>query len=193
MPKLYFRYGVMNSSKTAQLIMVAHNYRSQRKQVLVLKPIIDTRMSDVYSRAMNSIPVDKLVFPYENQPIFETDFDFKNIHCILVDECQWLSDSNVEELKFIATTKVPVICYGLKTDYRSKLFTGSKRLIEIADSIEEIKNVCVSCDKKAIINAKFFLFECSQKKQIVYEGSSEPDLGAEEKYQAMCWGCWKEI
>lgn len=192
MPKLYFRYGVMNSSKTAQLIMVAHNYRSQGKDVLVLKPSIDQRDENVYSRAIRSIPVDKTIYPREIIPIFDTDFDFTNIHCILVDECQWLSDSNVEELKLIAITKVPVICYGLKTDYRSRLFTGSKRLIEIADSIEEIKNVCIACDKKAIINAKYYS-DYSGNRTIVYEGSDEPDLGAEEKYQAMCWKCWKAV
>ena len=190
MPKLYFRFGVMNSSKTAQLIMVAHNYRSQGKQVLVLKPSTDTRLDvlHVYSRAIKSIAVDKVILP--DQAIFDTDFDFTNINCILVDECQWLSDANVEELKLISMNKVPVICYGLKTDYRSRLFAGSKRLIEIADSIEEIKNVCVACDKKAIINSKFYMNEYGER-TILYEGSEEPDLGAEEKYQPMCWKCWK--
>lgn len=191
MPKLYFRYGVMNSSKTAQLIMVAHNYRSQGKNVMVLKPSIDLRSEEIYSRAINSIPVDKVVIPSE-KPIFETEFNFENIYCILVDECQWLSEENVNELKYIASTKVPVICYGLKTDYKSKLFVGSKRLIEIADSIEEIKNVCINCDKKAIINAKFYIDETSRR-VIVRDGSSEPDFGAEEKYQPMCWKCWQTI
>ena len=97
------------------------------------------------------------------------------------------------ELKFVATTMVPVICYGLKTDYKTRLFTGSKRLLELADSIEEIKNVCIDCDKKAIINAKFYVDESGDKsgRVIVRDGSSEPDFGAEEKYQAMCWKCWK--
>lgn len=188
MPKLYFRYGVMNSSKTAQLIMVAHNYRSQGKEVLVLKPCIDARSEEVYSRAINGIPVDKIIDP--TKPIFRDLHEVESIYCILVDECQWLSDSNVEELKFIATTKVPVICYGLKTDYKTRLFTGSKRLLEIADSIEEIKNICIDCDKKAIINAKFYTDE-NGCRVIVRDGSSEPDFGAEEKYQAMCWNCWK--
>lgn len=182
----------MNSSKTAQLIMVAHNYRSRGKDVLVLKPSIDCRTEQVYSRAMSSIPVDKVIFPDSNQAIFDSDYDFMNIHCILVDECQWLSESNVDELKFVSTTKVPVICYGLKTDYRSRMFVGSKRLIEIADSIEEIKNVCISCDKKAIINAKFYVDDCGNK-TIVNDGSDEPDFGGEEKYQAMCWKCWKQF
>ena len=191
MPKLYFRYGVMNSSKTAQLIMVAHNYRSQGKEVLVLKPCIDARSEEVYSRAINGIPVDKITTP--NDLIFHDLHELDNINCILVDECQWLSDSNVEELKFVATTMVAVICYGLKTDYKTRLFTGSKRLLELADSIEEIKNVCIDCDKKAIINAKFYVDESGDKsgRVIVRDGSSEPDFGAEEKYQAMCWKCWK--
>jgi thymidine kinase len=172
--------------------MVTHNYRSQGKDVLVLKPSIDRRTEEVYSRAISSIPVDKIIIPDSIQPIFDDDFDLENIHCILVDECQWLSESNVDELKLISTTKVPVICYGLKTDYRSRLFVGSKRLIEIADSIEEIKNICINCNKKAIINAKFYIDECGNKR-ILYDGSDQPDLGSEEKYQAMCWKCWKSV
>jgi thymidine kinase len=182
----------MNSSKTAQLIMVAHNYRSQGKHVLVLKPTIDIRTEQIYSRAINCIPVDKAIDTSSTVPIFDNEFDFEGIHCILVDECQWLSDNNVEELKYIATKKVPIICYGLKTDYKSRLFTGSKRLIEIADSIEEIKNVCIDCDKKAIINAKFYIDE-EHNKKIISCGSDEPDFGAEEKYQAMCWKCWRSV
>lgn len=188
MPKLYFRYGVMNSSKTAQLIMVAHNYRSQGKEVLVLKPRIDARSEEVYSRAIEGIPVDKIISP--NETIFYKLEELDNIHCLLVDECQWLSDTNVEELKFISTMKVPVICYGLKTDYKTRLFGGSKRLLELADSIEEIKNVCIDCDKKAIINAKFYINSLGNR-VIIEDGSDEPDFGAEEKYQAMCWKCWK--
>ena len=157
---------------------------------MVLKPGIDVRSEEVYSRAINGIPVDKMILP--SGVIFRESNEFDGVHCILVDECQWLSDENVEELKYIATTKVPVICYGLKTDYKSRLFNGSKRLIELADSIEEIKNVCIECDKKAIINAKFYVDECG-KKVIVSDGSSEPDFGAEEKYQAMCWKCWKAL
>jgi thymidine kinase len=184
----------MNSSKTAQLIMVAHNYRSQGKNVLVLKPDTDVRSETVYSRAIQSISVDKLVSP--DKPIFVhepgrvfNEIHDNRIHCILVDECQWLSEQNVDELRQAASI-VPVICYGLKTDYKSKLFTGSKRLLEISDSIEEIKNICVECDKKAIINAKFYVNE-NGFKVVIEEGSSEPDFGAEEKYQAMCWKCWR--
>jgi thymidine kinase len=86
------------------------------------------------------------------------------------------------------TNFAPVICYGLKTDYRTKLFPGSQRLLEIADSIEEIKTICVVCNKKSIINSKFQVQ--NNKKIIIRDGSELPDIGAEEKYQSMCWWCW---
>lgn len=166
--------------------MVAHNYRSQGKGVLVCKPEVDLRTQQVYSRALNSIPVDVVLLP--DHPLHFTALD--GVHCILVDECQFLSEKNVEDLKHLAATRVPVICYGLKTDYRSYLFPGSKRLLELADSIEEIKNVCVECDRKAIMNAKFYVND-NGRRVVVRDGSSEPDFGAEEKYQPMCWQCWR--
>ena len=108
---------------------------------------------------------------------------------MLVDEAQFLSEKNVEALRAL-TKQIPVICYGLRTDYRSRLFTGSKRLLELADVIEEIKTICVKCDRKAIINSKFYTDNVNRI--IVRDGSEEPDLGAEEKYQPMCWKCWTE-
>jgi thymidine kinase len=186
MPKLYFRYGAMNSSKTANLLMLAHNYRSQGKKVFLMKPDVDTRFGSttINSRAVKGMEADILLFQNTR------DFDSVNmdgVYCILVDEAQFLSDVNVEALRKL-TVNIPVICYGLRTDYRSQLFPGSKRLLELADTIEEIKTVCVMCDKKAIINAKFHTV--GETKSIIRDGSSAPDLGAEEKYQPMCWGCW---
>lgn len=185
MPKLYFKYGAMNSSKTANLLMIAHNYRTQGKNVILIKPSIDTRFGEfkITSRAMEGLNADIILSP-------DTDLfciDLENIHCILVDEAQFLSEKNVEDLRQL-TNRVPVICYGLRTDYRSRLFTGSKRLMELADTIEEIKTICVQCNHKAIINAKFQQDKSS--KTIIKDGSSKPDLGAEEKYQSMCWKCW---
>jgi thymidine kinase len=176
----------MNSSKTANLLMLAHNYRSQGKRVILMKPSIDTRFgeSKIASRAVEGMEADMILFPETNS--FK-ELVLEDVHCILVDEAQFLSDTNVEALRKL-TDKIPVICYGLRTDYRSQLFPGAKRLMELADTIEEIKTVCVQCDHKAIINAKFH--QCGTMRSIIRDGSDKPDLGAEEKYQPMCWKCW---
>ena len=189
MPKLYYRYGTMNSSKTANLMMVAHNYRSQNKNILLVKPLVDDRyhVDTINSRAFPSgIQADIILSP--STSIIELDVS-KNIHCVLVDEAQFLSDTNIEALRRL-TDIVPVICYGLRTDYRGKLFTGAKRLFELADTIEEIKTICVLCDRKAIINAKFYVDE-NGNKLTVRDGSDTIELGSEEKYQPMCYRCWK--
>jgi len=181
--KLYFRYGCMNSSKTANLLMIAHNYESQNKKVLVLKPSIDTRTPNITSRCGISRNVDIFIDNATNL----LDIDLTDIVCLLVDEVQFLEEKHIEQLRQL-TKYTPVICYGLKTDYKTILFPGSKRLIELADSIEEIKTICVDCGKKSIINAKFFINENSKK--IIKEGDNAIDIGYEEKYQAMCWNCW---
>jgi thymidine kinase len=183
MPKLYFRYGAMNSSKTANLLMVAYNYRSQGKSVILIKPNIDNRVNilDISSRMGINMKADIIASS-------ETDLSqIKDTDCILVDECQFLTPLQIEQLRTL-TVSIPVICYGLRTDYRTILFPGSKRLMELADNIEEVKTICVLCNNKAIINAKFSLK--NNKKYILKKGSSEPDIGAEEKYQSMCWFCW---
>jgi thymidine kinase len=124
---------------------------------------------------------------------YETLVDSADI--ILVDEAQFLSVENVEKLRDIAShNRIPVICYGLLTDYRSKLFQGSKRLIELADSLKEITydvspslgDCCWCKTNKAIINSKF------NGARVIKTGSSLPDLGAEEKYRPLCWRCWKK-
>lgn len=187
MPKLYFRYGTMNSSKTANLLMVAYNYRSQNKKVILIKPEIDTRFgsNSIVSRAVKGVEADII------SKADMINFDIpEDTCCVLVDEVQFMSKDNINALRKL-TKKVPVICYGLRTDYRSELFSGSKRLFEVADAIEEVKTVCINCNKKAIINAKFFT-DFTNTKIITRNGSEEPDLGAEEKYQPMCWFCWEK-
>ncbi len=190
MPKLYFRYGTMNSSKTANLLMVAHNYRTQGKTAILIKPQIDTRngLETIKSRAFShKVDVDIILNPDMNEiKIGEHVVP----DCILVDEAQFLSVENVNALRNLPYD-IPIMCYGLRTDYRSKLFEGAKRLMEIADSIEEIKTVCVHCNKKAIINAKFYTDSQSREKVILHDGCDKIDLGAEEKYIPLCWNCWK--
>ena len=183
MPDLHFIYGCMNSGKTAKLLMQAHNYQSTGRKVLLIKPSIDNRSNNymIFSRSIVGVKADLIMTPEMNTI---DGFNLDNINCILVDEAQFLSDINVNALREI-TNKIPVFCYGLKTDYKTKLFSGSKRLIELADIIEEVKTICVMCSEKSNINAKI------SKDTIVRDGSSEPDLGFEDKYQAMCLNCYK--
>lgn len=189
MPKLYFRYGTMNSSKTANLLMIANYYLTQGKTVFLIKPSIDNRTSidKISSRAGISMVSDVVTDQQTNLLDIQ---QIRMVDCILVDECQFLTPLQIEQLREL-TRYTPVICYGLRTDYKTRLFPGSRRLMELADNIEEVKTICVQCRKKSIINAKFLINEKEQK-VIIREGSSEPDIGAEEKYQPMCFFCWKE-
>lgn len=202
MPKLYFRYGTMNSSKTANLIMVAHNYKSRNRNVIVLKPAIDSRFSEecIVSRALGELKCNAILKKDDNvitvvmnvlkelstsssQNILHDLLYDTTIDCILVDECQFLTTTQVDELRKL-TSNYPVICYGLRTNYKGYLFEGSKRLMELADSIEEVKTVCSNCNKKAIMNAKIV------NGLIIKDGDKEIELGAEELYKPLCWNCW---
>ena len=190
MTKLHFRYGPMNSSKTANLLMTAHNHISQGRKVLLIKPQCDTRWGDnmITSRVGCSMEAQLILAPdVTNISSFMID-----ISCVLVDEVQFLSRDNINMLRGIAMT-IPVICWGLRTDYTTKLFEGSKRLMEVADSIQEVKTICVGCERKAIVNAKFQIDFMNKNKNIIRENNgSQFELGAEEKYQPMCWQCWQE-
>ena len=181
MPKLYFRYGTMNSSKTANLLMTAHNFVSTNRKIFLIKPDIDIRngYGVIYSRIIPSVKADYIIKKDTNDyPKIDPD-----VKCILVDESQFLTTNNIDWLRNL-TVNFPVICYGLRTDYKSNLFEGSKRLMEVADSIEEVKTICSDCESKAIINAK------KVGNRIIKDGSNEIDLGTEEKYIALCWECW---
>jgi len=188
MNKLIFRYGTMNSGKTANLIMNAFNLKSQDKNIFVIKPIVDTRWEPelIKSRAFpEGLKVDLIMTP--DMDVLEVA---KNkLHCIFVDECQFLSPLNVEALRNFPD-QIPIICYGLRTDYSSLLFPGSKRLMELADVIEEFDNYCNYCPNKATINAKFIKNNQNTDK-IIREGNSQIELGSEELYKPLCWECWK--
>ncbi|MBS0616472.1 MAG: thymidine kinase [Verrucomicrobia bacterium] len=182
MAKLYFRHGTMGSAKTLNLLAVAHSYRQQGKRVILLKPDLDTRFGkqNIKSRAGLQMEADVLVSPTTN--LF--DLDLEGVSCMLVDEAQFLTPENVQQLRDIALLKnIPVICYGLRTDFRSKLFPGSMRLMELSDSIEEIKATCFFCNKKSIMNLKHV------------DGKPTLDgptvqIGAEEKYLPVCYSCY---
>lgn len=182
MAKLYFRYGAMGSAKTLNLLAVAHNYMLQGKKVLLVKPRFDVRFGhdEIRSRAGLEKKADILVDE-------ETDLlrqDLSEASCILVDEAQFLSPCHIDQLRKISHEKdIPVICYGLRTDFRTKLFQGGKRLMEIADAIEEVKTTCTYCNKKATMNLKHM------DGKATLSGASI-DLGAEEKYVGACYGCY---
>ena len=153
MAKLYYRYGTMGSAKTLNLLAVRHNYELQGKPVILLKPAMDTRFGDslVKSRAGLEHEADILV---SENTVIDRD-KLKGIYCILADECQFLSEFVVNQLRDITVSlNIPVIAYGLRTDFQTHLFEGSRRLMEISDSIEEIKNTCQFCDRKATQNLR---------------------------------------
>lgn len=156
MAKLYFRYGAMNSGKTTHLLQVAHNYKEQGMDVLIAKPSLDTKGEDkLISRLGISRQVDVLFSKDENlKDVLKDDISKRDIKCILVDEAQFLSEKQVDELlKITSENNIPVIAYGLRTDYRREAFSGSARLLLVAHSLEELKTIC-SCGKKAIFNIR---------------------------------------
>ena len=160
MAKLYFRYGAMNCSKTANALMVIHNYEEQGKKVLVFKPSIDIRSANekIESRigiSHDCIDIDKdfNTFEYLNDQLYMYN---EKISCIIVDESQFLTKYQVLQLSQVVDYfNIPVICYGLKNSYvDGELFCGSRALLYYADTIEEIKNVCTYCNKKATMNLR---------------------------------------
>lgn len=184
MAKLYFRYGTVGSAKTLNLLAVAHNYRQQGKHVLLLKPELDTRFGkeSIRSRAGLEMPADVLVCP----DTVLMQMNWEGVSCILVDEAQFLSAFHIGELRKITLIlEIPVICYGLRTDFRTRLFEGSLRLMELADSIEEVKATCHYCTRKSIVNLKHV-------NGIAALDGPSVQLGAEEKYYPVCYRCYSK-
>jgi len=184
MAKLYFRYGAMDSAKSMNLLAVAHNYKKQGKKVLLVKPRLDDRFGQqtITSRCGLEAMADVLVDSADDlAPHLSPELD-----CVLVDEAQFLDPSVIDALRRAThELRVPVICYGLRTDFRTRLFPGSQRLLELADSIEEIKVTCQHCDKKAVFNLR------TQDGVGVTDGP-QVQLGAEDSYAPVCWGCYQE-
>lgn len=185
MAKLYFRYGTVGSAKTLNLLAVAHNYRQQGKRVILAKPALDDRfgLCVIKTRAGLEMPADKVI-PAEGSWSFDS---LENCACILVDEAQFLraSDIDIFYTSVHGQHNVPVICYGLRTDFRTHAFPAAKRLFELADSIEEIKTTCHYCLRKAIFNLK--LIDGKPTK----DGPSI-ELGCEEKYLPACASCYEQ-
>lgn len=190
MSKLYFRYGAMNCGKSTALMQVAHNYEENNKVVKVIKSKIDTKADDrLSSRIGIERKVDILI---EKDESFEKYYDEWNntVDCLLVDEAQFLSSKQIEELWIVSKMyDIPVICYGLKTDFRSNLFEGSKRLLELADETEELITIC-NCGKRAKFNARFVNDKFTLTgNEVLIDGSKDNVV-----YKPMCGKCYlKEI
>lgn len=183
MPKLYYKFGVMGSSKSASALMCRYNYIQKGASVLLMKPNIDTRDSttEVVSGIGLSAPCITFAENENLMALYEAEKQKSKIDVIIVDECQFCTKAQIDDLRQIAE-EIPVLCYGLKTNFKTELFEGSKRLLELADSIQEIKSIC-SCGKKAILNGRFV------KGLLVTEGK-EIELGGNEKYTSLCWSCF---
>ncbi|MBQ8604354.1 MAG: thymidine kinase [Oscillospiraceae bacterium] len=157
MAKLYFKYGAMNSGKSTILLQSAHNYEERGMRTVIMKPFLDTKGADrVVSRLGVTRPVNYLVKADDCiTEIIRHDVEEKGrLHCIFIDECQFLTVKQAEELFWIAVEMdIPVICYGLRTDFLTNGFAASARLLELAHSIEEMKTIC-RCGKKAMFNAR---------------------------------------
>lgn len=186
MPKLYYKYGAMGSSKTAQALMCKFNYEQKGFKVNLFKPVADNRkVVDGKAVVSSRIGLSSECLEFDHDFNF-IDFCVKNKFVekndvIIIDECQFLTEKQVDQLK-VLTKFVPVLCYGLLTNYKTKLFEGSKRLVEIADSMMEIKSVC-ACGKKATVNARIV------DGKIVLSGD-EVLIGGDESYQGMCFDCF---
>ena len=184
MAKLYFKYGAMGSSKTAQALITKYNYEENDLNVWLIKPGADTRdgQNVVKSRiglqaAAQVIPADMDVYA------FFTANKADSCDVIILDECQFMTIDQIDQLRAIVNDyNIPVMCFGLRTDFQTKLFPGSMRLMEVADAIQEIKTIC-DCGAKATVNARI------SDGYIVTEGD-QVLLGGNDAYIAMCHRCY---
>ena len=194
MAKLYFRYGAMNSGKSTALLQAAYNYEERGQQVLLAKPAIDSKgEASIVSRLGVTRPVDFTIGPDElvagafmrerTRVIAATGSD---VSCLLVDEAQFLSEEQVDDLLRIAIEEdVPVLAYGIRTDFQTVAFPGSRRLLEIAHSLEELKTIC-RCGRKAIFNAR------KVDGRFVFDGDQVAIEQGEVVYESLCGQCYLE-
>ena len=179
MAKLYFRYGAMGSSKTANAIMVRYNYHERGQRALMLKPKLETRDGEKTVRSRSGLSA-----PCEYVEDLDT-IDVSAYDCLIVDEAQFLTKEQVERLvRIVDEQNVPVITYGLRADFRGNLFEGSMWLLAWADAIEEIKTVCW-CGRKATCNARI------HDGRVVKDGQ-QILLGGNESYVSLCRRHWRE-
>ena len=185
MAKLYFKYGAMGSSKTAQALITRFNYMELGMSVWLIKPSVDTRDgADVIksrigleARAQVITPEQDIIAEYQKQPGHDV---------IIADEAQFFTPAQIDQLRQLVDEEdIPVLCFGLRTDFLTHFFPGAQRLMELADSLTEIKTVC-ACGRKATVNARI-----DASGRIITQGD-QVFLGGNDSYVAMCHKCWKQ-
>ena len=184
MAKLYFKYGAMGSSKTAQALITKYNYEENDLKVWLIKPSADTRdgVQKLRSRIGLEATVD-VIAPHVDIYARFLGGKARRSDVIIVDECQFLTEKQIDQLRNIVNEhNIPVMCFGLRTDFQTHLFPGSRRLMEVADTIQEIKTIC-DCGAKATVNARI------NDGYIVTEGA-QVVLGGNDSYIAMCHKCY---
>ena len=187
MAKLYFRYGAMNSGKSTLLLQTCHNYEENNMKAIIVKPSVDTKgKAKIVSRIGVEREVDLLLGKKDN--LFEIiKKKYKKVNCILVDEAQFLTKKQADEcMEIVIKLDIPVICYGLRTDFLTNGFEGSTRLLEIAHTIEEMKTIC-KCGRKAIYNARYVDGKFTTKgSQVAIDGEKNV------RYISMCAKCYEK-
>ena len=184
MAKLYFKYGAMGSSKTAQALITKYNYEENDLQVWLIKPSADTRDGAETLRSRIGLEAQvEVIAPEVDIYARFLGGKARRSDVIIVDECQFLTEKQIDQLRAIVDEhSVPVMCFGLRTDFQTRLFPGSRRLMEVADTIQEIKTIC-DCGAKATVNARI------NDGYIVTEGA-QVVLGGNDIYIAMCHKCY---
>ena len=184
MAKLYFKYGAMGSSKTAQALITKFNYEERGMKVWLLKPSTDQRdgIHMLHSRIGLEAPAE-VIGPEDDIYELYTRRDHPDV--VITDECQFFTPAQIDQLRRLVDERdLPVLCFGLRTDFLTHLFPGSLRLFELADSITEIKTIC-ACGSKATVNARI-----DSNGHVVTKGE-QVFLGGNDSYLAMCHSCWK--
>jgi len=185
MAKLYFKYGAMGSSKTANALITKFNYEERNMKVWLIKPSVDNRDGEGKVRSRIGLVADGDVINQDND-ILEMYRERDDVDVIIVDECQFFTEDQIDQMRYIVDEyDVPVLCFGLRTDFRTKLFPGSRRLFELADSITEIKTIC-ACGAKATVNARM-----SPDGRVITSGQ-QVFIGGNDSYIAMCHKCYKK-
>lgn len=185
MAKLYFKYGAMGSSKSAQALITQFNYEELGMSVWLIKPSVDDRDgADIVRSRIGLFRQADVIFPRDN--LLERYRQAGTFDVIIADEAQFLTPEQINQLRQIVDEQdVPVLCFGLRTDFLTHLFPGSRRLLELADSITEIKTVC-ACGAKATVNARL-----DSQGRILTQGD-QVFLGGNDSYVAMCHRCWRK-
>ena len=184
MAKLYFKYGAMGSSKTAQALITKYNYEENGLKVWLIKPSADVRDGADILRSRIGLEAKVQVISPEADVYALFREDHSECDVIIVDECQFMTPEQIDQLREIVNDyDIPVMCFGLRTDFLTKLFPGSLRLLEVADTIQEIKTIC-DCGNKATVNARI-----DGEGHIVTKGA-QVQLGGNDSYIAMCHRCW---